>query len=96
MSTTIVPQITEQNAWDVLESLIGKIDAPTDWSSEHDHYLYVTPKQQQVSGADARFVLALDILKTPPSIVATPQTSLPEWADRSPAESLPHPTAEMD
>ena len=34
------------NAWDVLESLTGTIEAPTDWSAEHDHYLYGTPKHQ--------------------------------------------------
>ena len=34
------------NAWDVLEALIGTIDAPNDWSSEHNHYLYGTPKHQ--------------------------------------------------
>ncbi|NJN87441.1 MAG: hypothetical protein HC881_15470 [Leptolyngbyaceae cyanobacterium SL_7_1] len=33
------------NAWDVLESLTGTIEAPTDWSAEHGHYLYGTPKQ---------------------------------------------------
>jgi hypothetical protein len=33
------------HAWDVLESLTGTIEAPTDWSAEHDHYLYGTPKQ---------------------------------------------------
>jgi hypothetical protein len=32
------------NAWDVLESLAGTVEAPTDWSQEHDHYLYGTPK----------------------------------------------------
>jgi hypothetical protein len=53
MSTTIVPQIAEQNAWDVLESLIGTIEAPTEWSSEHDHYLYGKAKQQLVSDSDA-------------------------------------------
>ncbi|MBE9012400.1 hypothetical protein IQ250_19565 [Pseudanabaenaceae cyanobacterium LEGE 13415] len=36
----------DANAWDVLESLMGTIEAPADWSSEHDHYLYGTPKQQ--------------------------------------------------
>jgi hypothetical protein len=35
------------NAWDLLESLTGTIEAPTDWSIEHDHYLYGTPKHQQ-------------------------------------------------
>ena len=34
------------NAWDVLESLTGTTEAPTDWSAEHDHYLYGTPKHQ--------------------------------------------------
>jgi hypothetical protein len=34
------------NVWDVLESLTGTIEAPTDWSAEHDHYLYGTPKHQ--------------------------------------------------
>jgi hypothetical protein len=33
------------NAWDVLDSLTGTIEAPADWSKEHDHYLYGTPKQ---------------------------------------------------
>ncbi len=32
------------DAWDVLEAMTGTIEAPTDWSSEHDHYLYGTPK----------------------------------------------------
>ncbi len=32
------------DAWDVLEELTGTIVAPPDWSSEHDHYLYGTPK----------------------------------------------------
>jgi hypothetical protein len=35
------------NAWDVLESLTGTIEAPADWSAEHDHYLYGTPKRQE-------------------------------------------------
>ncbi|MGB0564136.1 MAG: hypothetical protein ACPGVO_20395 [Spirulinaceae cyanobacterium] len=32
------------NAWDTLETLTGTVDAPTDWSTQHDHYLYGTPK----------------------------------------------------
>lgn len=35
------------DAWDVLESLAGTVEAPTDWSVEHDHYLYGTPKRQE-------------------------------------------------
>ena len=36
-----------ENAWDVLEALTGSVEAPEDWSSEHDHYLYGTPKHQK-------------------------------------------------
>lgn len=32
-------------AWDILEDMIGSVDAPPDWASEHDHYLYGTPKR---------------------------------------------------
>ncbi len=35
------------NAWDVLESMTGTVEAPADWSAEHDHYLYDTPKHQE-------------------------------------------------
>jgi hypothetical protein len=38
---------TPGNAWDVLESLTGTVEAPADWSAEHDHYLYGTPKRQE-------------------------------------------------
>lgn len=34
------------DAWDVLEEMTGTVEAPTDWSSEHDHYLYGTPKSE--------------------------------------------------
>ncbi|WP_143046507.1 hypothetical protein [Trichormus sp. NMC-1] len=34
----------EGNDWDVLEALTGTIEAPSDWSSQHNHYLYGTPK----------------------------------------------------
>ena len=37
------------NAWDVLESLTGTVEAPTDWSAEHDHYLYGTPKRHETN-----------------------------------------------
>lgn len=36
---------TTRNAWDILEEMAGTIEAPADWSSEHDHYLYGTPKR---------------------------------------------------
>lgn len=38
---------TSGNAWDVLESLTGTVEAPADWSAEHDHYLYGTPKHPE-------------------------------------------------
>jgi hypothetical protein len=38
---------TSGNAWDILESLTGTVEAPADWSAEHDHYLYGTPKRQE-------------------------------------------------
>jgi hypothetical protein len=34
----------EGNAWDVLEALTGTIEAPSDWSNQHNYYLYGTPK----------------------------------------------------
>jgi hypothetical protein len=37
---------SSDNAWDILESLTGTVEAPADWSAEHDHYLYGTPKRQ--------------------------------------------------
>ena len=37
----------QQNAWDVLESIIGTVEAPPDWSINHDHYLYGTAKRYQ-------------------------------------------------
>jgi hypothetical protein len=40
------PATSDPNAWDILESLTATIEAPADWSIEHDHYLYGTPKQQ--------------------------------------------------
>jgi hypothetical protein len=36
----------QKNAWDVLETLVGSVEAPNDWSIQHDHYLYGIPKRQ--------------------------------------------------
>lgn len=33
------------DTWDLLEAMTGTVDASQDWSSEHDHYLYGTPKK---------------------------------------------------
>jgi hypothetical protein len=35
----------QENAWDILERLAGTVDAPEDWSIQHDYYLYGTPKR---------------------------------------------------
>ena len=39
--------VTRENAWDILKGLAGIIKAPPDWASEHDHYLYGTPKHSE-------------------------------------------------
>lgn len=48
---TIVPEEVApvQNAWDLSENLTGTVEAPEDWSAEHDHYLYGTPKRQTMN-----------------------------------------------
>lgn len=33
------------NLWDWLEENAGTVEAAQDWSLEHDHYLYGTPKR---------------------------------------------------
>jgi len=33
-----------ETAWDVLDKLAGTVKGPEDWSEQHDHYLYGTPK----------------------------------------------------
>ncbi len=35
--------------WDFLERIAGTVEMPADWSSEHDHYLYGTPKRSSLS-----------------------------------------------
>jgi hypothetical protein len=34
-----------ESAWDVLDRMTGTVEGPGDWSAEHDHYLYGTPKR---------------------------------------------------
>ncbi len=47
--TRVVPSVITddggESAWDVLDRMIGSVKAPPDWSAEHDHYLYGTPKR---------------------------------------------------
>jgi len=40
------PTPTQDDAWAMLETLTGTVEAPRDWASEHDHYLYGVPKRQ--------------------------------------------------
>ena len=41
--------IPEGNLWDLLEHFAGTVEMPADWSSEHDHYLYGTPKRSSAA-----------------------------------------------
>ena len=45
-----------QNAWDLLENLTGTVEAPEDWSAEHDHYLYGTPKRQTMNESSSLYI----------------------------------------
>jgi hypothetical protein len=38
----------------VLEQLMGTVDAPSDWATEHDHYLYGTPRKAACLGDDGQ------------------------------------------
>jgi hypothetical protein len=40
----------EGDAWDLLETLAGTLEAPSDWAAEHNHYLYGTPKRHSETG----------------------------------------------
>lgn len=39
-------RMQRESIWDFLEQNAGAVDAPADWSREHDHYLYGTPKRE--------------------------------------------------
>jgi hypothetical protein len=47
---SIAPSATTADAWDLLESLAGLVEAPSDWAGEHDHYLYGAPKRDTEPG----------------------------------------------
>ncbi len=38
---------TGPDAWDVLDTLTGTVEAPEDWAAEHDHYIAGSPKRQK-------------------------------------------------
>ena len=39
------PSGPQRSAWQVLTSYMGTVNAASDWASQHDHYLYGTPKR---------------------------------------------------
>lgn len=41
--------LPEGGLWDFLEDTAGTVEMPGDWSSEHDHYLYGTPKRSSAA-----------------------------------------------
>ncbi len=48
VSPSTLPNIDE-NAWELLDQLIGTVVAPADWSEEHDHYLSGANKRSSSS-----------------------------------------------
>ncbi|HEX2094866.1 MAG TPA: hypothetical protein VHG28_20875 [Longimicrobiaceae bacterium] len=40
-----LPALPDGGVWDLLEQAAGTVEMPADWASEHDHYLYGTPKR---------------------------------------------------
>ncbi len=47
-ATKQLPQVAQQaTGWDAIAALIGTVEAPVDWSAEHDHYLYGSPKREK-------------------------------------------------
>jgi len=53
--TMAEPQVEPEAAlpdggvWDLLEQAAGTVEMPSDWASEHDHYLYGTPKRSSAA-----------------------------------------------
>ena len=41
--------LPEGGLWDLLEYATGTVEMPADWASEHDHYLYGTPKRSSTA-----------------------------------------------
>ncbi len=39
-----------RSIWDLLAELAGTVEAPADWSEEHDHYIHGTPKRGPGAG----------------------------------------------
>ena len=43
---SVKQSVASGDAWDVLEAMTGTVEVAGDWSSEHEHYLYGTPKRK--------------------------------------------------
>ena len=43
------PDLPAGGVWDLLEHAAGSVEMPADWASEHDDYLYGTPKRSPVA-----------------------------------------------
>ena len=41
--------LQEGGVWDLLKQVAGTVEMPADWASEHDHYLYGTPKRSSAA-----------------------------------------------
>ncbi len=41
-----LPSPNAEDVWGLLAGAAGSVDAPPDWASEHDHYLYGSAKQE--------------------------------------------------
>jgi hypothetical protein len=41
--------LPDGGVWDLLEQAAGTVEMPADWASEHDHYLYGTPKRSSAA-----------------------------------------------
>lgn len=53
------------DTWDVLKELAGSVNGPSDWSSQHDHYLYGTPKRDLDNETpSARVITAMNELES--------------------------------
>lgn len=43
---SLAHSVETKTAWTVLRDHAGSVEMPEDWSREHDHYLYGTPKRE--------------------------------------------------
>lgn len=39
------PLLSKRSVWEVLDLYAGSVDAPADWATQHDHYIYGSPRK---------------------------------------------------